>query len=1011
MLGNLKKAVFVVGLLMVSALWGQSQAAILQVNFDGSATYTTIQAAIDDALDGDTVVVASGHYMEQLVIQDLNTLFITGSGIGATYLDSPAGMPLGVSIGSDFHRPVALVFNCTGIEFSDLTLDGLGQGNTNFLFHGFGYFNSSGALKDLHITGMRDTPLSATEHGNGVFAVGLTGDPFELTMTNVLIEDFQKTGVLLDGLGLTSTSTNVDVVGQGVTSTTIQNGWQVSSEAELTASDCDVSEIAFVGGGYTATGLVGLTGTKLTMSACDFDACQTSMYLIENTTVFDGGSVTNPVGDALVGYSFGAKDLLDRLPAQPVVINGAKGVAKAAFSLSLTNSTFTGVDLASSWGVAILSGDQAHFTMDNVDISHFDWGFVTHEGGGVITGQARNCNIFDNVTYGGYSSTAIDYDALYNDWGDPSGPYHPTKNPLGLGNELTDHILFGPFNGGGSLIIIPVVAGPVACGEPVAFTVTYIAGPATPDLFLYNIEIRGGVGLSTPDSPVSLNPWGGTEQFLHYDNGDGSYTVSGSTVGGSPQPLTGPGVYDLFTIEVSATTDGGGTVSLEDVTLRDPSNVSFPSTLSVSDIIADCIAPAAVTNITAAVHHNRIGVTWQHDGLDLDHYEVFSGVWHDGAFASVYPEYDDIIGHTIPTRPADYAAILANTNEWTDVGDVNVLTLDQIWADSTNRGVYYYEVFAVDAVGNASAVAATTDRATNYWLGDVDGDGFIDVVGDISTLGAALGESEGDLHYNPLCDVGPTDDWSRLGIPTTDNIIQFEDLMVFSMNFGVVSDINKADHDISTTAQLAWVEAGEGRYALRLIDGVGIKGVHVQAGLPEGKVASVMAGQLLDSQSEMTFLKNIGSALDVNVAVMGQGNGFIGSGDLFVVDVDAALDFSDLKIELRGHDNSVIEVSLDGASGTVTPRVFALKANYPNPFNPMTKISFSLPEAQYVIMNVYSVDGTRVASLINETRTAGLHEVLWTGRDDAGQSVASGIYFYRIEAGPYSQVRKMTLMK
>jgi hypothetical protein len=173
----------------------------------------------------------------------------------------------------------------------------------------------------------------------------------------------------------------------------------------------------------------------------------------------------------------------------------------------------------------------------------------------------------------------------------------------------------------------------------------------------------------------------------------------------------------------------------------------------------------------------------------------------------------------------------------------------------------------------------------------------------------------------------------------------------------------------------------------------------------------VMAGQLLDSQSEMTFLKNIGSALDVNVAVMGQGNGFIGSGDLFVVDVDAALDFSDLKIELRGHDNSVIEVSLDGASGTVTPRVFALKANYPNPFNPMTKISFSLPEAQYVIMNVYSVDGTRVASLINETRTAGLHEVLWTGRDDAGQSVASGIYFYRIEAGPYSQVRKMTLMK
>jgi len=77
----------------------------------------------------------------------------------------------------------------------------------------------------------------------------------------------------------------------------------------------------------------------------------------------------------------------------------------------------------------------------------------------------------------------------------------------------------------------------------------------------------------------------------------------------------------------------------------------------------------------------------------------------------------------------------------------------------------------------------------------------------------------------------------------------------------------------------------------------------------------------------------------------------------------------------------------------------------------MTKISFSLPEAQDVRLNIYGIDGTKVATLINETRGAGLHEIVWAGRNDAGQSVASGTYFYRIEAGPYSQVRKMTLMK
>jgi flagellar hook assembly protein FlgD len=102
---------------------------------------------------------------------------------------------------------------------------------------------------------------------------------------------------------------------------------------------------------------------------------------------------------------------------------------------------------------------------------------------------------------------------------------------------------------------------------------------------------------------------------------------------------------------------------------------------------------------------------------------------------------------------------------------------------------------------------------------------------------------------------------------------------------------------------------------------------------------------------------------------------------------------------------------MDEASGSLTPRVFALNANYPNPFNPMTKISFSLPEAQDVRLEVYAVDGRRVATLINEQRGPGLHEVIWNGLDDSGRQASSGMYFYRIDAGPYSAVQKMTLMK
>jgi hypothetical protein len=196
--------------------------------------------------------------------------------------------------------------------------------------------------------------------------------------------------------------------------------------------------------------------------------------------------------------------------------------------------------------------------------------------------------------------------------------------------------------------------------------------------------------------------------------------------------------------------------------------------------------------------------------------------------------------------------------------------------------------------------------------------------------------------------------------------------------------------------------------ALRLVNGSGLKGLNVRADLPIG---SVEAGQLLDDQSELTFLKNVGQNLDVSVAVMGVNQGFDGTGDLFIVRADAGITVDDLRLTLRGTDNSNLEFTMDTTSGTLTPRVFALNANYPNPFNPMTKISFSLPETQDVKLAVYGIDGRKIATLINETRGPGLHEIVWTGRNDNGQAVASGMYFYRIDAGPYSQVHKMTLMK
>jgi hypothetical protein len=93
------------------------------------------------------------------------------------------------------------------------------------------------------------------------------------------------------------------------------------------------------------------------------------------------------------------------------------------------------------------------------------------------------------------------------------------------------------------------------------------------------------------------------------------------------------------------------------------------------------------------------------------------------------------------------------------------------------------------------------------------------------------------------------------------------------------------------------------------------------------------------------------------------------------------------------------------------PAGFALEQNYPNPFNPTTSISFSLPSAQHVKLEIYNVQGQKVRTLVDEMRSAGEHSIEWDATSDAGDKVASGVYFYRLTAGDYVISKKMTLLK
>jgi len=95
----------------------------------------------------------------------------------------------------------------------------------------------------------------------------------------------------------------------------------------------------------------------------------------------------------------------------------------------------------------------------------------------------------------------------------------------------------------------------------------------------------------------------------------------------------------------------------------------------------------------------------------------------------------------------------------------------------------------------------------------------------------------------------------------------------------------------------------------------------------------------------------------------------------------------------------------------VIPGQYALSQNYPNPFNANTLISFALPKAGKVTLEVFNVLGQKVNTLVNEYMTAGYKIVNWDGRDAQGNNVASGIYFYRLLAEDFKQTKKMLLIE
>jgi len=492
------------------------------------------------------------------------------------------------------------------------------------------------------------------------------------------------------------------------------------------------------------------------------------------------------------------------------------------------------------------------------------------------------------------------------------------------------------------------------------------------------------------------------------DQGGGVYVIDQAVLGGTTScgPTTGG---TLFTLNLTNTGgDGTGTVSVTAVDARDCGNpfVLLPGIPGPDAVVRiDYTAPVLVADLAATqvkTGNGSDGTTYidlawtappETDVATVELYRKGYGF---------YPEYDDD-GGAAPTAPADPTA--AVTAGWTHV--VSLAGAASAYSDEpAARDYWYYTAFVVDNCGNISDVSNRTDGTLNYHLGDVavsPGDNLVAGV-DISALGAAYATSHGDAFYDNELDIGPTADNSTDGLPDTDNQIQFEDLMIMAINYGMVSKPQPATTAADRNAIALRVDPAGGAIeaVVSLASDGSIQGVSVPLTWNAAAVqpVSIQEGAFLNRQQGLPLLFSPAAGA-VDAAVFG--STFAGEGELARITFQV-IGAGDPGIALgevlaRDAENRTVKLELatDPGNRGVLPTLTRLLPTAPNPFLSATVISFALAEEGPVILRIYAVDGRLVRTLVQTVLPAGERNVQWDGRDETGRAVASGAYLLRLE--------------
>ncbi|KPJ48435.1 hypothetical protein AMJ40_07500, partial [candidate division TA06 bacterium DG_26] len=361
-------------------------------------------------------------------------------------------------------------------------------------------------------------------------------------------------------------------------------------------------------------------------------------------------------------------------------------------------------------------------------------------------------------------------------------------------------------------------------------------------------------------------------------------------------------------------------------------------------VVLDTLRPGPITHFRAEPGHHKVSLRWTNPSGKQS---PLAGTLIRRVGWSGYPEYDPPVPEYPdgPTEGDSVMFVLYPESTYIDIESV--------------RDIYYYSAFAKDETGKYSVSdSSAQDRATSYWLGDFTDDGYVEF-DDLMIFSNCFGTSEGEPGWNVVCDIGPTHDYSRTGVPEPDDAINFEDLMIFAMNFWYTGPLVLSGEDPSGELSLALgipasvsgipvTSVGE-EFEARLVLKNGanlVKGMRVTLEFDASvlELVEVGEGSGLKSLESPVFFKSVceESGVEIVAAVLGTGLTLQKSEEIIafrfrVVSAgETGLRFE--SVDLRGVENQKLEYGAQDIRLRVMGRV--LPKAYRSDSRPTSDISF-----------------------------------------------------------------------